>query len=242
MTAHTTGTREEWLAARRELLKAEKELTRRSDELALRRRQLPWVRIDKEYVFDTDEGERLLRDLFAGRSQLLVYHFMFGPTWTEGCPACSLHADSFDRAIVHLNQRDVTMICASRGPLAQLNAYKKRMGWTFQWVSSLRNEFNFDFGVSLRPGADPDTLAYNFDRPWRQAQNRSVPEEHAGLSAFALEDGIVYHTYSCYTRGLEPFNATYQLLDRVPHGRDEDGLSFPMAWIRRRDEYGAGSA
>ncbi len=149
MTEHTIGTREEWLAARLELLEAEKELTRRSDELARRRQQLPWVRVEKEYVFDTREGEKTLADLFDGRTQLLVYHFMFGPGWTEGCPGCSLHADSFDRTIVHLNQRDVTMLCVSRAPLDRLEAYKHRMGWNFRWVSSLRSDFNFDFGVSV---------------------------------------------------------------------------------------------
>jgi len=149
MTAHKIGTREQWLAARLELLEAEKELTRRGDEMARRRQQLPWVPVDKEYIFDTGEGEKTLGDLFGGRSQLLVYHFMFGPKWTEGCPFCSLHADSFDRTVIHLNHRDVTMLCASRAPLAQLDAYKLRMGWSFQWVSSLRNDFNYDFGVSL---------------------------------------------------------------------------------------------
>ncbi len=168
MTDYKTGTREEWLAARLELLEAEKELTRCSDEFARRRQQLPWVRIDKEYVFDTDEGEQTLRDLFAGRSQLLVYHFMFGPTWTAGCATCTLHAESFDRAVIHLNQRDVTMVCASRGPLAKLNAYKQRMGLTVRWMSSLRSDFNYDFGVSLRAGADPDAVVFNFNTPWRR--------------------------------------------------------------------------
>ena len=237
MTAHGIGTREQWLKARLKLLDAEKELTRRSDELARRRRQLPWIRINSDYVFDTDDGEQTLRDLFTGRSQLLVYHFMFGPTWKAGCPVCTLHAESFDRAIVQLNQRDVTMVCASRGPLAQLNAYKERMGLTVRWVSSLRSEFNYDFGVSLRPGADPDKVLFNFNTPWRRYNS----EEHAGLSAFALEDGVVYHTYSCHARGLEEFNVTYQLLDRVPLGRDEEKLRFPAAWIRRRDEYATGS-
>jgi predicted dithiol-disulfide oxidoreductase (DUF899 family) len=238
MTDHKTGTRGEWLAARLELLEAEKELTRRSDELARRRRQLPWVRIDKEYVFDTDEGERTLRDLFAGRSQLLVYRFMFGSTWTAGCATCTLHAESFDGAVIHLRQRDVTMVCASRGPLAALNAYKRRMGLTVPWVSSLRSDFNFDFGVSLRPGADPDTATVGFTTPWRRF---SDAEEHAGLSAFALDDGVVHHTYSCHMRGLEEFNVTYQLLDRVPRGRDEGKLPYPQAWIQRRDEYRAAS-
>ena len=234
MTDHKTGTREEWLAARLELLEAEKELTRRSDELACRRRQLPWVRIDKDYVFDTDEGEQSLRDLFVGRSQLLIYHFMFGPAWTEGCATCTLHAESFDRAIIHLNQRDVTMLCVSRAPLTKLNAFKQRMGFTFRWVSSLRSDFNYDFGVSLRSGADPDKVPFNFGTTW--FYNR---EEHEGLSAFALEDGAVYHTYSCHLRGVEEFNVTYQLLDRVPRGRDEDKLPYPQAWVQRRDEYGA---
>jgi predicted dithiol-disulfide oxidoreductase (DUF899 family) len=243
MTSHDIGTREQWLSARLELLEAEKALTRRGDELARRRRQLPWVRVDKDYVFDTDDGEQTLRDLFGDRSQLLVYHFMFAPTWTAGCPGCSLHADSFDRTVVHLNQRDVTMLCASRALLAQLNAYKQRMGWTFRWVSSGRNDFSYDFGVSLRAGADPDAVTFNFTTPWRESGHHrdDIAEEHAGLSAFALDDGAVYHTYSCYTRGLEAFNATYQLLDRAPRGRDEDELTPPSAWIRRRDEYGAGS-
>jgi predicted dithiol-disulfide oxidoreductase (DUF899 family) len=230
MTVHKIGTREQWLAARLELLEAEKELTRRGDELARSRQQLPWVALDKEYVFDTDEGEKTLRDLFGGRSQLLVYHFMFGPKWTEGCPFCSLHADSFDRTIVHLNHHDVTMLCASRAPLAQLDAYKRRMGWSFEWVSSLRNDFNYDFGVSLPADGRAESAMYNFKTPWGNA------EEHAGLSSFAVEDGVVYHTYSCYTRGLEPFNAAYQLLDRAPLGRNEEPPT-PRAWLRRRDQY-----
>jgi predicted dithiol-disulfide oxidoreductase (DUF899 family) len=238
MIANTIGTREEWLAARLELLAAEKELTRRSDELARRRRQLPWVRIGKDYVFDTDAGERTLRDLFAGRSQLLIYHFMFGPTSTEGCATCTMHAESFDRAIVHLEQRDVTMLCASRAPLARLEAFKQRMGFTFRWVSSLRSDFNFDFGVSLRPGDDPAKVPFNFNTRWSQFGN---PEEHEGLSAFAFEDGVVYHTYSSHLRGVEAFNVAYQLLDRAPRGRNEAELPYSMAWIRRRDEYDAAS-
>jgi predicted dithiol-disulfide oxidoreductase (DUF899 family) len=233
MTSHEIGTREEWLKGRLALLEAEKQLTRRSDALARQRQELPWVRIDKDYVFDTDNGEETLEDLFAGRSQLLVYHFMFGPTWKAGCPICTLHAESFDRAIVHLNQRDVTMVAASRGPLAELSAYRERMGLNFRWVSSLRSDFNFDFGVSLKPGADPAEVVFNFNTPWA----RFNVEEHAGLSAFVLEDGVVYHTYTCHARGLEEFNVTYQLLDRVPRGRDEERFTWPAAWIRRRDEY-----
>jgi predicted dithiol-disulfide oxidoreductase (DUF899 family) len=236
MPDHNTGTREEWLTARLKLLEAEKALTRLSDELAQRRRELPWVRIDKEYVFDTDAGEQTLRDLFAGRSQLLVYHFMFGLTSSAGCATCTLHAESFDRAVVHLEQRDVTMVCVSRGPLARLDAYKQRMGLTARWVSSLRSDFNYDFGVSLPPAADRDKVVFNFNTPWSRYHN----EEHEGLSAFALEDGDVYHTYSCHMRGVEEFNVTYQLLDRVPRGRNEDKLPYNQAWIRRRDEYGAG--
>jgi predicted dithiol-disulfide oxidoreductase (DUF899 family) len=230
MTAHRTGTREQWLAARLELLEAEKELTRRGDDLARRRRQLPWVPVEKEYVFDTGQGEKTLRDLFGGRSQLLVYHFMFGPEWTEGCPVCSFWADNFDRTIVHLNHRDVTMVCASRTPLDRLDAYKRRMGWSFEWVSALHNDFNYDLGVSFpeerREGAELNFKAYE-----------GVDQEHAGLSAFALQDGVVYHTYSCYARGLEAFNGAYQLLDRVPHGRDEDELPATVAWLRRHDDY-----
>jgi predicted dithiol-disulfide oxidoreductase (DUF899 family) len=234
MTTHTTGTREEWLAARLALLEAEKDLIRRSDAVARRRRALPWVRVGKDYVFDTDMGEQSLRDLFAGRSQLLVYHFMLGPSWDAGCAMCTLHAESFDRAIVHLAHRDVTMLCISRAPLASIDAYKRHMGFGFRWVSSLRSDFNFDFGVSLRPGADPATTVFNFTTTWDRF---GETDEHEGLSAFVLEDGVIYHTYSAHLRGLEPFNAMYQLLDRAPRGRDEDNLPYPQAWIERRDEY-----
>jgi len=240
---HKIGTREEWLAARLELLEAEKALTRRSDELARRRLELPWVPIEKDYLFETSEGEQTLRDLFAGRSQLLVYHFMFGPEWMEGCPGCSFMADSFDRTIVHLTQRDVTMVCASRAPLEKLQVYRRRMGWSFHWVASLNSDFNYDFGVSLPPDAGADSTIYNYHTPWRLVERRqqSVAQEHAGLSAFALEGGTVYHTYSCYTRGLEAFNTAYQLLDRAPKGRDEDRFPVPYAWVRRRDQYGPSS-
>jgi predicted dithiol-disulfide oxidoreductase (DUF899 family) len=245
MNQHRIGTHEEHLAARVELLQAEKELTRRGDELARLRRALPWVLVDKEYVFDTDEGEKTLRELFDGRSQLLVYHFMFGPRWTEGCPACSYWADSFNGGIVHLNQRDVTMVCASRAPLVQLDAYKRRMGWSFPWVSSGRTDFNYDFRVSLRDldagasqlemerptGDRADGATYNFTK-------QPFAAELPGLSAFALDHGAVYHTYSCYARGLDAFNAANQLLDRAPRGRDENKLRpVPFAWLRRHDEY-----
>lgn len=239
MTTHAVGTREQHLQARLELLAAEKELTRRSDEVAARRRKLPWVRIDKTYRFDSTNGEKSLAELFDGRSQLLVYHFMFGPDWTEGCPVCSFWADNFNGAVVHLNQRDVTFTCVSRAPLERIDAYKRRMGWGFPWVSSLRSDFNRDFGVSFPevPAANPavDEARYNFTQ-------RPFGVENPGLSAFALDDGVVYHTYSCYARGLDTINAAYQLLDRTPHGRNEDDLPMPVAWVRRHDEYASRTA
>ncbi len=240
MAVHTTGTTEEHLAARLELLAAEKEHTCRGDELARMRRALPWVPVDKEYVFDTDEGEKALAELFAGRSQLLVYHFMFGPRWTEGCPMCSFWADNFNGGVVHLAHHDVTMRCVSRAPLERLQAYKLRMGWSFPWASSGRSDFNYDFAVSVldldagasqpemeRPGPERGDLpAYNFTK-------KAFGAELPGLSAFALEDGAVYHTYSCYARGLDAFNSAYQLLDRAPLGRNEESFR----WIHRHDEY-----
>jgi predicted dithiol-disulfide oxidoreductase (DUF899 family) len=237
MTGHTVGTREEWVAARGELLDREKELTRYSDELARRRRELPWVPVEKQYSFETDAGTRTLAGLFDGHSQLLVYHFMFGPEWTEGCPSCSLLADTVGDAFVHLGQRDVALLCASRAPLEKLQAYKRRMGWSFPWVSSLGSDFNFDFGVSITERQRREGAEYNFrwvDQPW--------DEELPGLSAFAFEDGVVYHTYSCYARGLDAIMGTYQLLDRAPKGRDEDHLAYTMEWVRRHDEYGDAAA
>lgn len=225
------GTRDEWLLARRELLEREKELTRLRDELARQRRRLPWVRAEDAYTLETEAGTKTLGELFEGRSQLIVYHFMFGPDWTEGCPVCSFWADGFDRAIVHLNQRDITMVCVSRAPLGRLQAYKRRMGWGFPWVSSLRSDFNFDFGVSFTQEEQANGAEYNF----RPADNPG--EERAGLSVFALQDGVVYRTYSCYARGLDAVNGAYQLLDLAPRGRDEDHLPSPMAWVRRHDEY-----
>jgi predicted dithiol-disulfide oxidoreductase (DUF899 family) len=254
MTKHMTGTRKDWLAARLELLKAEKDLTRRSDELAQRRQELPWVRIDKEYRFETDEGSASLPDLFRGRSQLLVYHFMFGPDYTAGCPSCSAIADGFDGSVVHLANHDVALVTVSRAPLAKLQAYKQRMGWTFPWASSLDSEFNFDFNVSFteeqqRAGA----VNYNYQRGGHALDMKPVPEpvaqfaatcgtdaptyalDRPGLSAFVLEDGVVYHTYSTYTRGVDGIWGMYQWLDRAPKGRNETGL-----WFRRHDEYGKG--
>ena len=203
MTTHRTGNRDEWLDARLELLKAEKELTRLNDDLARRRRELPWVRIDKDYVFDTEDGEATLADLFHGRSQLIVYHFMYGPDWDEGCPSCSAVADGFDETHLHLQNHDVAFTAVSRAPLDKLLAYRDRMGWSFPWVSSARSDFNFDFNVSFTEGVGrARRQTYNF-RPlegW-QLDPAQLPYEGPGMSAFALEDGVVYHTYSAYSRG-----------------------------------------
>jgi predicted dithiol-disulfide oxidoreductase (DUF899 family) len=254
MTKHRTGTRQEWLAARLELLEVEKELTRRSDELARRRQELPWVRIDKAYRFETDEGSASLADLFRGRSQLLVYHFMFGPDYTAGCPSCSAIADGFNGFVVHLAHHDVMLSAVSRAPLAKLQAYKQRMGWTFPWVSSLGGDFNFDFSVGFTEEQQREKgIEYNYRREgaWKvkAGEEGSVAEfaasagtdaatytrERPGMSAFALEDGVVYHTYSAYARGVDGLWGMYQWLDRAPRGRNETGL-----WWRRHDEYNRG--
>jgi len=253
MTKHTTGTREEWLAARLELLEAEKELTRRGDEVARRRQELPWVRIDKEYRFETDEGSASLADLFRGRSQLLVYHFMFGPDYSAGCPSCSAIADGFDGSVVHLANHDVTLAAVSRAPLEKLQTYKRRMGWSFPWASSFGSDFNFDFSVGFTEAQQRDGgIEYNYRReaPYRQAGGKGPVAEVAatagtdaatfirerpGVSAFALEDGVVYHTYSAYARGVDGLWGMYQWLDRAPRGRNETGF-----WWRRHDEYNKG--
>jgi len=255
---HQIVSREEWLAARLGLLKEEKELTRRSDELARRRQELPWVRVDKEYRFETDEGKASLADLFRGRSQLLVYHFMFGPDYTAGCPSCSAIADGFNGFAVHLSNHDVTLSAASRAPLAKLQAYKRRMGWTFPWASSLGGDFNFDFNVSLTEKQQREgTVEYNYRREeaWtlrgvgdsltKQGEGpvaemaamtgtdvAAYTRERPGMSAFVLEDGVVYHAYSTYARGLDGLWGMYQWLDRAPKGRNETGI-----WWRRHDEY-----
>jgi predicted dithiol-disulfide oxidoreductase (DUF899 family) len=236
MADHNTGTREEWLAARLELLKAEKELIRRSDELARRRQELPWVRIDKEYQFQTDEGSASLADLFLGRSQLLVYHFMFGYGFRltdtrRGCTGCSFVADHFDGVIPHLNGRDITLICVSLAPLQELQDYKRQMGWKFPWVSSLGTDFNYDFGVAFTQEQQKSGADYNF-----RHVNEAEPQKE-GMSSFALQDGVVYHTYSTYARGVEALMGTYQFLDRAPRGRNEDELEFRQAWWRRHDEH-----
>ena len=252
MTKHKTGTREQWLAARLELLKAEKELTRKSDELARRRQELPWVRIDKQYRFETDEGSASLADLFRGRSQLLVYHFMFGPDYTAGCPSCSAIADGFNGSVVHLANHDVTLAAVSRAPIAKLRAFKRRMGWSFPWASSFGSDFNYDFQAAYTEEQQRSGVAeYNFrsqgfgpsleagkEGPVAElaatvgADAATYTREAPGMSAFALEDGVVYHTYSTYSRGVDAIWGMYQWLDRAPKGRNETGV-----WWRRHDEY-----
>jgi predicted dithiol-disulfide oxidoreductase (DUF899 family) len=251
-TTHTTGTREEWLAARLALIDAEKELTRRSDELARQRQALPWVRVDKAYRFETEGGTVSLSDLFAGRSQLLVHHFMFGPDYTAGCPSCSMIADGFNGFVVHLANHDVTLTAVSRAPLAKLQAYKQRMGWAFPWASSHGGDFNFDFNVSFTQEQQrAGTIEYNYRRSGHAMDAPSasglvaqfaascgtdVPtftRDRPGMSTFVREDGDVYHTYSTYARGLDGLWGAYQWLDRAPRGRNETGI-----WWRRHDEYG----
>jgi predicted dithiol-disulfide oxidoreductase (DUF899 family) len=265
-TTHTTGTREQWLAARLELLQAEKELTHRSDELAQRRQALPWVRVDKEYRFEADAGSVTLKDLFKGRSQLLIYHFMFGADYTAGCPSCSAIADGFNGIAAHLANHDVMLMAVSRAPLAKLQAYKRRLGWTFPWASSDDSDFNFDFNVALTEQQQREGGEYNYrreapadyralegkeTRAWREeaesGANGAVAQmavrcgtdvptytrERPGMSAFVLENGVVYHTYSTYARGLDGLWGMYQWLDRAPKGRNETGI-----WWRRNDEYG----
>ena len=263
MTMHSTGTRQEWLAARLDLLEAEKELTRKGDELARRRQELPWVRVDKEYRFETDEGSASLKDLFQGRSQLLVYHFMFGPDYAAGCPSCSAIADGFNGIVVHLANHDVMLWAVSQAPLPKLQAYKRRMGWSFPWASSFGGGFNFDFNVSLtekqqreggveynyrREEPKQDSLAGKTVREWKSPANEgpvaeiaattgtdvaTFTRERPGMSAFVLENGVVYHTYSTFARGLDGLWGMYQWLDRAPRGRNETGV-----WWRHHDAYG----
>jgi len=241
MTDHKVGTREEWLAARNELVEREKELTRRNDELAEKRRELPWVPIEKEYSFETDQGTKSLAELFDGRSQLLIYHFMFGPAYEAGCPVCSSIADNIDPNVTHLKARDVTMLLVSRAPLEKLQSYKKRMGWSIDWVSTAGSDFNRDLGFThteeeLRPfleGEIPPTV-----KQMAEASGTDVAgyvAEAPGLSAYTLSDGVVYRTYVTTARGLEPTMGYYFLLDRTPTGRNE-GDSQPF-WLRRHDEY-----
>ncbi len=252
---HKTASREQWLAERVQLLKEEKELTRRSDEVARKRQELPWVRVEKQYSFETDKGKASLADLFRGRSQLMVYHFMFGPDYEAGCPHCTAIADCFNGFWVHLANHDVMLWAVSRAPLEKLAGYKKRMGWTFPWASSASGDFNYDFNVSFTEEQQrKGTGQYNYVKSAESfADLKKPPSEFAkeiaasagtdwgtftreapGMSAFAMEDGGVYHTYSTYARGLDGLWGIYQWLDRAPKGRNEKGF-----WMRRHDEYGS---
>ena len=251
MNTHNTATRDQWLAARLQLLEAEKALTRRSDEVARQRQALPWVRLDKTYRFATDNGSATLAELFQGRSQLLVYHFMFGPDYTAGCPSCSAIADGFDPVVIHLANHDVTLMAISRAPLAKLQAYKRRMGWTFPWASAADSDFTADFNVYFTEAQQREGLVeYNYQRGGHAMDASQIPEpvkqfaatcgtdaptytrDRPGLSTFVLEDGEIYHTYSTYARGLDGLWSMYQWLDRAPKGRNETG-----PWWRRHDEY-----
>jgi predicted dithiol-disulfide oxidoreductase (DUF899 family) len=254
---HHVVSRDEWLKARVALLKDEKELTRRSDEVARRRQELPWVRVDKDYRFETDAGSASLADLFRGRSQLLMYHFMFGPDYTAGCPNCSAIADGFNGAVAHLMNHDVAFTAVSRAPLPKLQAYKRRMGWSFPWASSSGGDFNYDFNASYTEAQQREGIEYNYRREpaWtvrgigdsltKQGEGpvadvaattgtdvATFTRERPGMSAFVLEDGVIYHTYSAYSRGLDGLWGVYQWLDRAPRGRNETG-----PWYRRHDEY-----
>jgi predicted dithiol-disulfide oxidoreductase (DUF899 family) len=251
MNTHKIGTREEWRTARLALLEAEKDLTHRSDELAQRRQALPWVAVTKAYRFDTDQGPASLADLFKGRSQLLMYHFMFGPDYQAGCPSCSAIADGFNGHAVHLANHDVTLMAVSRAPLAKLQAYKRRMGWTFPWASAYGGDFNFDFNVSVTEEQQRSgKTEYNYERGRHVIDGTEFPppvhefaarcgtdaatytRDRPGMSTFVLQDGVVYHTYSTYARGLDGLWSMYQWLDRAPLGRNEEGI-----WWKRHDEY-----
>lgn len=228
--------RDEWLEARRKLLAKEKQLTRQRDTVAAERRQLPWVKVEKNYVFDSPSGKKNLADLFDGKSQLIVYHFMFGPEWNEGCPSCSFSMDHTDGALVHLAQRDVSFAAVSRAPISKIEAFKKRLGWKFNWVSSFGGDFNYDYHVSFTPEQRTQgKVQYNFDL------TEFPSEEAPGISVFYRDkDGGIFHTYSAYARGTETGLGTYGYLDLVPKGRDEDNLAFTMAWVRHHDRYESG--
>ena len=230
---HRIVTPEEWLEARQELLAKEKQFTRLRDELSQQRRNLPWERVDKEYVFEGTNGKETLAQLFENHSQLLVYHFMFAPEWEAGCKHCSWWADNIERNVVHLNHRDVTIVAISHAPLHKLEAFQKRMGWTFKWLSSANTDFNYDYRVSFSAA---DVAKGEIYQNYRQ--KKSSMSEVAGISVFYKDPrGAIFHTYSCYERGLDMLNAGYHLLDLVPKGRDEEGLTFPQAWVRYRDSY-----
>jgi predicted dithiol-disulfide oxidoreductase (DUF899 family) len=232
-TRHQVVSRDEWLKARAAHLAAEKEFTRRRDELSRKRRELPWERVEKNYVFEGPYGAETLEDLFAGRSQLIVYHFMLGPNWEEGCKCCSFLADHFDPTRIHLAHRDVSFAAVSRAPMPPVQAFQKRMGWRFHWVSSYGTDFNRDYGVQFTKEELAGEVDYNY------AKTRFGSEEAPGLSVFYKDEaGGIFHTYSTYARGLDALVGTYQFLDLVPKGRDEDDLAFSMAWVRHHDKYG----
>ena len=232
MPNHKIVSREEWITKRKELLSKEKELTRLRDKLTTERQELPWVKIDKNYLFDGPNGKESLSDLFDGKSQLIVYHFMFQTDWTEGCKSCSLIADHYEPSIIHLNQRDTNMVTVSRAEFKNIESFRKRMGWEFKWVSSFDSDFNLDFDVSFP--ADPKSQKY-----YNYQMTTFPSSEGPGMSVFFKDaDGSIFHTYSSYSRGLEQFLGVYQLLDIVPKGRDEDGLVYGMEWVRHHDKYG----
>ncbi len=233
MQKHKVVSREDWIAERKRHLKKEKEFTRLRDQLSNERRGLPWVKVEKEYIFDGPNGKETLADLFEGKSQLIVYHFMFGPDWDEGCPSCSFWADNYNGIVIHLNHRDISLVTVSRAPLDKLEAYKKRMGWSFKWVSSFGNDFNWDYNVSFTPEEmEKEQMYYNY-------KMMSFPsDEGPGVSVFYKNDkGEIFHTYSCYQRGLDMLNGAYHFMDLAPKGRDEDGLPYTMAWLERHDQY-----
>ena len=231
---HPVVSREEWLSARTKFLAREKEFTHLRDELSRQRRALPWVKVDKQYVFEGPKGKETLADLFEKRSQLVVYHFMFGPDWSEGCPHCSFWADNFNPIGVHLNHRDVTFVAISRAPLNKIDAFKKRMGWQFKWLSSGKTDFNYDYGVSFTPEQlAKGPVLYNYSR-----KEMGDAQDREGLSVFYKDgDGTLFHTYSSYERGIDLVNTAYNYLDLVPKGRDEESLEFTQAWVRHHDKY-----
>ena len=235
MEGHRTVSRDQWIEERRALLAREKEFTRLRDQLSRQRRELPWVRVDKDYVFEGANGKQTLSELFAGRQQLIVYHLMFDPSWEEACSRCSFWADNFNGVLVHLNQRDVTLVAISRAPFEKLAAFQKRMGWNFNWVSSFGNDFNYDYYVSFTPEElEQGEIIYNY------APIKTSMTERPGISVFYKDQaGRIFHTYSCYSRGLDMLNVAYHYLDLTPKGRDEEGLPFPMAWVCYHDAYGA---
>jgi len=233
MDKHRVVSRDEWIAARKEFLAKEKEFTRMRDQLSQQRREMPWARVDKNYIFDGPDGKVSLAELFAGKSQLIVYHFMFDPSWDAGCKSCSFWADNYNPTIVHLNHRDANLVAISRAPLAKLQAYRKRMGWSFKWVSSSGNDFNYDYHVSYTPEEMAKGEGY-----YNYRMGKTISGERPGISVFHKDaDGNIFHTYSTYERGLDMLNGAYHIMDLLPKGRDEKGLEFTQEWIRRHDEY-----